>query len=66
MAKQCVQGRGVSIRIACESFSVSESAYRYKSKNNVENQRIADWLLRLTQTHKRWGFGLCFLYLRNV
>jgi putative transposase len=23
-------------------------------------------LLRLTTTHKRWGFGLCFLYLRNV
>lgn len=27
---------------------------------------IADWLLRLTDTHKRWEFGLCFLYLRNV
>jgi len=47
-------------------LSVSESAYRYKPKNNVENQRIADWLLRLTQAHKRWGFGLCYLYLRNV
>ena len=23
-------------------------------------------MLRLTTTHKRWGFGLCFLYLRNV
>ena len=22
--------------------------------------------MRLTQVHKRWGFGLCFLYLRNV
>jgi len=32
----------------------------------VENQLIADWFLRLTHTHKRWGFGLCFLYLRNV
>ena len=29
-------------------------------------EEIADWLLRITQTHKRWGFGLCFLYLRNV
>ena len=27
---------------------------------------IADWLLRLTTAHKRWGFGLCFLHLRNV
>jgi hypothetical protein len=25
----------------------------------------ADWLLRLTQTYKRWGFRLCFFYLRN-
>lgn len=66
MAQQCVKVRGVSIRIACKSFSVSESAYRYQSKNNVENQRVADWLLCLTQTHKRWGFGLCFMYLRNV
>ncbi|MFT6733846.1 MAG: putative transposase [Marinobacter maritimus] len=21
--------------------------------------------MRLTETHKRWGFGLCFLFLRN-
>lgn len=27
---------------------------------------VADWLLRLTQTYKPWGFGLCFAYLRNV
>ena len=57
---------GTSIRLACECCSVSESGYRYKPKNNVENQQIADWLLRLTNAHKRWGFGLCFLYLRNV
>lgn len=56
----------LSIRPAGESCGVSESAYRYKSNNDVDNQRIADWLLRLTTTHKRWGFGLCFLYLRIV
>jgi putative transposase len=27
---------------------------------------IADWLIRLTENHRNWGFGLCFLYLRNV
>ena len=32
----------------------------------AENEQIADWLLRLTITNKRWGFGLCFLFLRNV
>lgn len=33
---------------------------------STTNQIIADWLLSLTTTHKRWGFGLCFDYLRNV
>lgn len=27
---------------------------------------IADWLLRLTTANKHWGFGLCFVYLRNI
>jgi putative transposase len=31
-----------------------------------ENAEIADWLERLTANRKTWGFGLCFLYLRNV
>ena len=30
------------------------------------NAKIADWLVRLTTTHRTWGFGLCFLYLLNV
>lgn len=66
MARTAVSDQKLSIRFVCECYSISESGYRYKSKSNVENERIADWLLRLTQTHKRWGFGLCFLYLRNV
>ena len=31
-----------------------------------ENSEIADWLIRLTTNQRNWGFGLCFLYLRNV
>ena len=57
---------GMSIRIACEVFTISETCYRYEAKLSDENAQIADWLLRLTVTYKRWGFGLCFLYLRNV
>lgn len=57
---------GASIRILCEVFSISETCYRYQAKLSSENALIADWLLRLTQAQKRWGFGLCFLYLRNV
>lgn len=55
-----------SIRLLCDVFSISETCYRYEAKLSSENALIADWLVRLTQAHKRWGFGLCFLYLRNV
>jgi len=66
MAKHVVIRDGISIRLACMTFGISQTCYRYEAKYSSENRRIADWLLRLTQTHKRWGFGLCFLYLRNV
>lgn len=66
MAKQAVQQRGISIRLACSSFGISETCYRYRAKLSQENVRIADWLIRLTHNQRNWGFGLCFLYLRNV
>ena len=66
MAKNIVVDRQVSIRFACICMGISETCYRYEAKLSSENQQIAGWLLRLTTTHKRWGFGLCFLYLRNV
>ena len=66
MAKQTVKRRGFSIRLACEIFGISETCYRYQPKHSGENAHIADWLLRLTTAHRTWGFGLCFLYLRNV
>lgn len=66
MAKTAVLQRHINVRLACLTFGISERCYRYQPQLSGENQRIADWLLRLTTTHKRWGFGLCFLYLRNV
>ncbi|WP_346825015.1 IS3 family transposase (plasmid) [Ralstonia solanacearum] len=66
MAERAVQARGLSIRLACEAFGISQTCYRYAGKRNQENDEIADWLLRLTDNHRNWGFGLCFLYLRNV
>src|SRR5690606_27465620 len=66
MARRVVQERGVSIRLACEAFRVSQTCYRYIPKADAENEEIANWLLRLTDNHRNWGFGLCFLYLRNV
>jgi putative transposase len=66
MAQRAVEENGVSIRLACRIFGISETCYRYQPKLSGDNQLIAAWLLRLTTTNRNWGFGLCFLYLRNV
>lgn len=58
--------KGISIALACRAFDVSETCYRYNPKLDDENEQIADLLLGLTTAKKTWGFGLCFLYLRNV
>jgi putative transposase len=70
VAAEIVKRRSVSISFACVcmsvSVSVSESCYYYQPKLSSQNAVIADWLLRLTTANKRWGFGLCYLHLRNV
>jgi putative transposase len=66
MAVKAVEGRGVSIALACRTFGLSETCYRYSPKLKAENDRIGDLLIGLTHAHKTWGFGLCFLHLRNV
>ena len=66
MAQQIVQERGISVRLACEVFGISQTCYRYVGKHSAANDEIADWLMRLTDNHRNWGFGLCYLYLRNV
>jgi len=66
MAKKAVEERQVPIRLACEAFGISETCYRYQAKLIDENAEIADWLLRITHNQRNWGFGLCYLYLRNI
>ena len=66
LAKQAVDKHQVSISFACRSFCISQTCYRYQLRLDSDNQRIADWLICLTETYRNWGFGLCFLYLRNV
>ena len=66
MAQQAVVENAISIRLACETYSISEGCYRYQAKLSDENVEIADWLIRLTTQNTDWGFGLCFDYLRNV
>ena len=45
---------------------VSETCYPYQPKLSRENEKIADWLIRLINHQRNWGFGLCFLCLRNA
>ena len=66
MAIKAVQEKDVSVALSCRAFMISESCYRYDRTLSDENADIADWLVRLTTAHRTWGFGLCFLYLRNV
>lgn len=66
LAATAVTQKGVSVALACRTFGVSETCYRYTPKLDQENERIADLLVGLTQARRNWGFGLCFLYLRNV
>ena len=66
MAQRAKNHFNVSTRMAYHTFSISETCYRYQAKFSHKNEEIADWLLRLSVTYKRWGFGLCFLYLRNT
>jgi putative transposase len=66
MAKAAVTNKAISVRLACTIFVVSETCYRYQAKLSGENSLIADGLVRLTHNQRNWGFGLCYLYLRNV
>ena len=66
MARTARDRYGASIRQVCRALDISETCYRYQAKLSDENAEIADWLIRLTHNWKDWGFGLCFLFLRNV
>jgi putative transposase len=48
MAVKAVVSHGVCIALACRTFQISESCYRYDSKLSDENAEIADWIEKLT------------------
>jgi putative transposase len=43
--------------------SISATWFAYQAQFSDENTVIDGWLLRLTTTHKRWGFALFFIFL---
>lgn len=66
IAQQVVREKQLNIRLVCHAFGISETCYRYNAKLSSTNADIADRLIRLTHNQRNWGFGLCYLYLRNV
>ncbi len=66
MAKEAVNEKTLNVRQACVAYSVSQCCFRYERKLSDDNARIEFLLLGLSQSQRNWGFGLCFLYLRNV
>ena len=48
MAGTAAARQGVSIALACQTFGVSETCFRYSPKLGDENERIADLLVWLT------------------
>ena len=60
MAENAVARRKVSIALACRTFGVSETCYRYGPKLRAENEDIADLLvgLRPAKDEERDGLEL--------
>lgn len=66
MATKVVLLFAISIQLACNIFKVSKGGYRYQPMLADQHQLITDWLLRITNIQRNWGFGLCFIYQRNI
>lgn len=58
--------KGYNIRLSCKVCSISPSSYYYQYKNSSDNKLIAQKLLQLTKDNNRWGFKMCYFYLKNV
>lgn len=58
--------KSFSIRRVCRLFCISETTYRYTSKLNDNNERIAQLLLDIITEHRTWGFQLCYLLIRTL
>lgn len=56
LAHEVVSTNRMSITLACRTFMISETYYRYASILKNENLKIAALLLDLTESKRSWGF----------
>lgn len=54
-----------SERRICTLYAIHRSTARRKPKATNEKEEITELLMRLADSHKRWGFGLMFRWLRR-
>jgi putative transposase len=66
LALQIIQSKNAPKRLACKILGLGKNTLYYQLKKPSGDLEIEKWLLKLTAENKRWGFGLCYLYLRNV
>ena len=52
LAGKAVARHGISIALACRTFGISETCYRYSPLLSDENEEIADLLVGLTDARK--------------
>jgi len=57
--------KNCSERQACRLFGLSRTASRHENQQSDADKEITDLLLRLADSHKRWGFGLMFRWLKR-
>lgn len=46
---------GVSIVLACRTFGVGETCFRYSPRSCAKNEIISDLLEDLTKARRTWG-----------
>ena len=63
-ARWAVESRAISIQLACRAFVISRTTYRYRSRREPDYE-LKKLLIDLSQTHRRWGFGLMYDWLRS-
>ena len=60
-----VEKKTYTQRRACRLFGANRANYRRETKSSGTNRAIKELLTRLAESHKRWGFGLMFKWLRR-
>lgn len=63
MVSYSVEQHKMSIRKACETFSIQQSVYYYKPREN-DDYLVRQKLQDLAQLHTRWGFRMMHFHLR--